>query len=113
MADEVVAVLSELPKTDAIVLARDLARAIGVEDVTKRGGQVAQSIATGARRAGWTSDCGRIPGMKSNGSVRHYSAPMTGAAVRVYMFEKSQGVFSLFRNGRLVEQQRGAPEAEF
>ncbi len=96
VADEVVAVLSELPKTDAIVLARDLAKAIGVDDVTKRGGQVAQSIATGARRAGWTSDSGRISGMKSSGSVRYYSAPMTGAAARVYMFEKSRGLLRLF-----------------
>jgi predicted P-loop ATPase len=112
VADEVVAVLSRLPEADAIVLARDLARAIGVEDVTKRGGQVAQSIATGARRASWTNECGRIPGLKTNGSLRYYSAPRTGGEVRVYMFEKSQGVFSLFRNGRFVEQQRGTPEAE-
>jgi hypothetical protein len=56
--------------------------------------------------------CLVIPGLKSSGSVRHYSAPTTGVAARVYMFEKSRGLLRLFRNGRFVEQERGAPEAE-
>jgi hypothetical protein len=77
IADDVCLKLSELPDTDAIVLTSDMAKAIGINDVTKRGGHIAQSMATGARQAGWSVKLDRVPGLQSKGGVRHYASPMS------------------------------------
>jgi hypothetical protein len=61
IADRAAELLSGLPD-DAIVPAHDLACAVGVPDVTRQGGKVAQSIATGAKRAGWASSNRALPG---------------------------------------------------
>jgi hypothetical protein len=70
IAEAVSLKLDELPEFDAVVLSQDMALAIGIEDVTRRGGQIAQSMATGAKRAGWAVKLGRVPGVKSRGGVR-------------------------------------------
>lgn len=61
IADRATDLLSALPD-DAIVPAYELARAVGVDDVTRQGGKVAQSIAVGAKRAGWVSNNRALPG---------------------------------------------------
>jgi predicted P-loop ATPase len=86
IAEAVVLRLAELPEHDAIVLPQDMAEAIGVADVTRQGGQVAQSVAAGVRRVGWSVKHGRVPGLKSNGSIRHYAAPVTRGPPTLYRY---------------------------
>jgi hypothetical protein len=103
IAEAVSLKLDELPEFDAVVLSQDMALAIGIEDVTRRGGQIAQSMATGAKRAGWAVKLGRVPGVKSRGGVRHYAAPASTGKTKLYRYSRSGGRFFPFVNGRFVE----------
>jgi hypothetical protein len=84
VADRATALLSALP-TDAIVAVHDLARAVGVEDVTRQGGKVAQSIAVGAKRAGWIASNRALPGEPGR-KLRQYrkADAKPGSSFRVF-----------------------------
>lgn len=91
VADNAERILSELPDEDAAVAVHDLARACGIEDVTRQGGAVARSIAAGARKAGWTLDRGRLPGPRTAGGVRFYHSRRTGQKLVVYVCAPGTG----------------------
>jgi Virulence-associated protein E-like domain len=90
VAEAVIRKLAELPERDVIVLPQDLAEAIGIADVTRQGGQVAQSMAVGVKRAGWTVKHGRVPGVKSRGSIRYYAAPAMNRSQLLYAYQGDQ-----------------------
>lgn len=77
VAESVFLALSALPKKAVVVPTSEVAQAIGLDDVTRRGGQIAQSMAAGAKRAGWTVKLGRVPGLQTAGGVRHYASPQS------------------------------------
>jgi hypothetical protein len=77
IADAAAAALAGLPDEDAFVTAADLAEAVGITDVTRRGGAIAQSIAAGARRVGWKAGNRRLPGWEMKGRPRYYVAPLS------------------------------------
>jgi hypothetical protein len=80
VADAAAAALAGLPDNDAFVTAADLAAAVGITDVTKRGGATAQSIAAGARRAGWKAGNRRLNFWELKGRPRYYAAPLSNPA---------------------------------
>jgi len=106
IADAVALKLTELPASDAIVLTQDMALAIDVKDITRRGGQVAQSMAAGVRRAGWSIKHSRVPGLKSTGSVRHYAAPALKKKPTLYRYSESAFKFLPFNRGKFTEPKR-------
>jgi hypothetical protein len=103
VADAVALKLAELPDHDVVVLTQDMALAIGVEDVTRRGGQVAQSMAAGAKLAGWSVERRRVPGFGSTGGVRHYAAPSAGGKAMLYRYQQSAFGFFPWEKGKFVE----------
>jgi Virulence-associated protein E-like domain len=103
IADAVALKLTGLPATDAIVLTQDMALAIELKDITRRGGQVAQSMAAGARRAGWSVKLSRVPGIKSRGGVRHYAAPARNKKPTLYRYKESAFKFLPFKQGKFTE----------
>ena len=88
IADQTEAVLSTL-QSDAVVPAFDLACAVGVPDVTRQGGKVAQSIALGARRAGWASTNRALPGFRGQ-KQRQYRSTRAPAETKLRVFRANQ-----------------------
>lgn len=86
IAERVIAELAKLPKTNVVVTASDLYRAIGIEDITRQSGQVGRAVAAGARRVNWQSKLMRPPGVKTEGSVRCYHAALTEAYPTTYEY---------------------------
>lgn len=82
IADLTFDVLNQLPD-HAIVRSADLACAVGLLDVSKRGGKNGSSIAVGARRAGWVDSKRAIAGLLKNGT-RHYRKEEPDEAARLY-----------------------------
>jgi hypothetical protein len=95
VADAVTLKIAELPEFNAVGLSQDMAMAIGIHDVMRRGGQAAQSMAAGARRAGWSVKRGRVPGVKSAGSISYYAAPMKKGPLQVFRCVEAGGTYKL------------------
>ncbi|KAB2919964.1 MAG: hypothetical protein F9K29_03655 [Hyphomicrobiaceae bacterium] len=89
IAEAVILELGRLPDENAVILASDLYKAIGAQDVTRQGGQFGRSVAAGARRAGWQNKLMRPPGHKGKGSVRCYQAPLTLPHPTLHTFSNS------------------------
>lgn len=109
IAEQVVAVLQEIQATAVkqrasadgiVILAHDLASAIGITDVTKQGGKVGQSIAAGARAAGWKSSRSAAGSIKSG--QRHYrtTAPEIGKRPARFAFNEFAGKLKLHDEDR-------------
>lgn len=91
---------SKRAHTDGIViLAQDLAAAIGIPDVTKQGGKVGQSIAAGAKAAGWQASRNSVAGLLKSGQ-RHYrtTSPKIGKRPTRFAFNEYTAKLELRRD---------------
>ena len=84
IADRAHSLLVTLP-SNAVVTAFDLACAVGISDVSRQGGKVAQSIAAGAKRAGWTGSRRAVPGVLKTGQ-RHYRNVDPSGTPRLFVY---------------------------
>lgn len=83
IADHAYEILAGLG-VDVVVSASSLALALGLRDVSKRGGQTAKAINRGATRAGWENKESRMHGVKSRRYHSPLSQPAAEPALREY-----------------------------